>query len=52
MAKIAINRGMDVDIGTAMAIEEACYAQVIPTKDRIEGLKAFKEKRKPCYTGE
>ena len=52
MAKVAINRGMDVDIGTAMAIEEACYAQVIPTKDRIEGLKAFKEKRKPCYTGE
>ena len=52
MAKAAINRGMDVDIGTAMAIEEACYAQVIPTKDRIEGLTAFKEKRKPNYTGE
>merc|ERR1711976_234462 len=52
MAKVAINRGMDVDIGTAMAIEEACYAQVIPTKDRIEGLTAFKEKRKPNYTGE
>ena len=33
MAKMAINKGMDVDIGTAMAIEEACYAQVIPTKD-------------------
>jgi len=52
MAKIAINRGMDADMGTAMAIEEACYAQVIPTKDRIEGLTAFKEKRKPCFTGE
>merc|ERR1712141_109305 len=52
MAKIAINRGMDVDIGTALSIEEACYAQVIPTKDRLEGLKAFKEKRKPNYTGQ
>lgn len=52
MAKIAINRGMDVDIGTALSIEEACYAQVIPTKDRIEGLTAFKEKRKPNYSGE
>ena len=52
MGKIAINRGMEVDITTALAIEEACYAQVIPTKDRIEGLMAFKEKRKPNFKGE
>ena len=52
MAKMAINKGMDVDIGTAMAIEEACYAQVIPTKDRIEALTAFREKRKPVFKGE
>lgn len=25
--------------------------QVIPTKDRIEGLTAFREKRMPKYTG-
>lgn len=52
MAKLSINKGMQVDLGTAMAIEETCYAQVIPTKDRMEGLLAFKEKRKPNYTGE
>ena len=52
MAKQAINKGMDADLMTALSIEEACYAQVIPTKDRLEGLKAFKEKRKPVYTGE
>lgn len=52
MAKKAIDKGIQVDIATGYAIEEACYAQVIPTKDRLEGLKAFIEKRKPNYTGE
>uniref|UniRef100_A0A7N8X0I7 AU RNA binding protein/enoyl-CoA hydratase n=1 Tax=Mastacembelus armatus TaxID=205130 RepID=A0A7N8X0I7_9TELE len=52
MAKLAINQGMEVDLSTGLAIEEACYAQVIPTKDRLEGLAAFKEKRQPLYKGE
>ncbi|XP_076217419.1 methylglutaconyl-CoA hydratase, mitochondrial-like isoform X2 [Aptenodytes patagonicus] len=52
VAKLAINQGMEVDLVTGLAIEEACYAQTIPTKDRIEGLLAFKEKRPPCYKGE
>jgi len=52
MAKLAINRGMQVDLSSAMSFEEGCYAQVIPTKDRLEGLRAFKEKRTPQYTGE
>ncbi|XP_073730107.1 methylglutaconyl-CoA hydratase, mitochondrial isoform X3 [Misgurnus anguillicaudatus] len=52
MAKLAINQGIEVDLATGLAIEEACYAQVIPTKDRLEGLAAFKEKRLPRYKGE
>ncbi|XP_059620623.1 methylglutaconyl-CoA hydratase, mitochondrial-like [Phlebotomus argentipes] len=52
MAKKAINNGIQVDINTGFAIEEACYAQVMPTTDRLEGLKAFAEKRKPVYKGE
>lgn len=52
MAKKAIDKGIQVDISTGYAIEEACYAQVIPTRDRLEGLKAFSEKRKPNYIGE
>ncbi|RDD36650.1 Methylglutaconyl-CoA hydratase, mitochondrial [Trichoplax sp. H2] len=51
MAKAAINGGIETDIATGLALEESYYAQVIPTKDRIEGLKAFSEKRKPMYTG-
>ncbi|KAG2387425.1 hypothetical protein C9374_001757 [Naegleria lovaniensis] len=52
MAKQAIQQGIQLDVANAMKTEELCYAQVIPTKDRIEGLTAFKEKRKPNYKGE
>uniref|UniRef100_A0A7N6FKS7 3-hydroxyisobutyryl-CoA hydrolase n=1 Tax=Anabas testudineus TaxID=64144 RepID=A0A7N6FKS7_ANATE len=52
MAKEAMNRGAEVDIHSAMAIERMCYARVIPTRDRQEGMAAFMEKRPPRYTGE
>ncbi|KAM8713564.1 hypothetical protein ACLKA7_013826 [Drosophila subpalustris] len=52
MAKLAVDKGMQVDLNTGYSIEEVCYAQVIPTKDRLEGLAAFAEKRKPVYKGE
>ncbi|XP_029004392.1 enoyl-CoA hydratase domain-containing protein 2, mitochondrial [Betta splendens] len=52
MAKEAMNRGVEVDISSAMAIERMCYARVIPTRDRQEGMAAFIEKRPPRYTGE
>ncbi|KAI8893804.1 ClpP/crotonase-like domain-containing protein [Globomyces pollinis-pini] len=51
MAKLAINRGSQLDLTNGMAFEKACYAQVIPTQDRLEGLAAFKEKRTPVYKG-
>jgi methylglutaconyl-CoA hydratase len=52
MAKAAISQGLEVDLATGLKVEELCYAQLLPTKDRLEGLKAFAEKRKPAYTGE
>ncbi|KAK3585870.1 hypothetical protein CHS0354_038402 [Potamilus streckersoni] len=51
MAKLAISKGSEVDIESGLKFEEACYAQVIPTKDRLEGLQAFKEKRPPVFKG-
>jgi enoyl-CoA hydratase/carnithine racemase len=51
-AKYAINKGVEVSLPVGLAIESNAYAVTIPTKDRIEGLTAFKEKRKPIYIGE
>ncbi|MFA8439038.1 enoyl-CoA hydratase [Pueribacillus sp. YX66] len=51
-AKLAVNKGIQVDLQTGLEIEQMAYAITIPTKDRIEGLTAFKEKRKPQYKGE
>uniref|UniRef100_A0A667FYN4 Enoyl-CoA hydratase domain containing 2 n=1 Tax=Lynx canadensis TaxID=61383 RepID=A0A667FYN4_LYNCA len=47
MAKLAVNQGMEIDLVTGFAIEAACYAQTLPTKDKLEGLLACKEKRSP-----
>ncbi|PKR78746.1 enoyl-CoA hydratase [Halalkalibacillus sediminis] len=51
MAKKAIDQGFDHDIDTGLSIERKCYLNTIPTKDRLEALEAFKEKRKPRFEG-
>ena len=51
-AKYAINHGMETDMHTGLAIESNAYWLCIPTEDRLEGLAAFKEKRKPVYRGQ
>jgi len=50
--KYAINYGVETDLNTGLAIESNAYWVTIPTKDRLEGLAAFREKRKPVYKGE
>ena len=50
-AKYAINHGMETDLSTGLAIESSAYWVTIPTEDRLEGLAAFREKRKPVYKG-
>ncbi len=50
-AKYAINHGMETDIQTGLAIESNAYRVTIPTEDRLEGLAAFREKRKPVFKG-
>lgn len=50
-AKIAMTRGLEVDLETGLEIEAQCYAATIPTEDRLEGLAAFAEKRPPQWCG-
>ena len=50
-AKYAMNAGLETDLNTGMAIESNAYWITIPTQDRLEGINAFLEKRKPVYQG-
>jgi enoyl-CoA hydratase/carnithine racemase len=50
-AKHAIDRGMETDLHTGLAIESIAYWTLIPTEDRLEGLAAFRERRRPSYKG-
>lgn len=51
-AKLAIDKGEQMDPETALDFERQCYETILGTKDRLEGLKAFAEKREPEYRGE
>jgi enoyl-CoA hydratase/carnithine racemase len=52
-SKQSILHGLDCStMKEALEIEGRCYAQTLPTKDRLEGLAAFKDGRKPKYTGQ
>ncbi|WP_110929562.1 enoyl-CoA hydratase-related protein [Bacillus massiliglaciei] len=50
-AKSAINEGVDLPLDQGLEAEKRWYQTTISSNDRLEGLKAFKEKRKPMFTG-
>ena len=50
-AKRAVDQGTEAPLEAGLAIEADCYAEVIPTQDRLEALAAFAEKRKPEFQG-
>lgn len=51
MAKKAIDEGIETNMASGLEVEEMCYQKLLNTQDRLEGLAAFAEKRKPIYTG-
>ncbi|KAL4081590.1 ClpP/crotonase-like domain-containing protein [Scleroderma yunnanense] len=51
-AKQAISRAVDLPLESGLDFERASYEVLLGTKDRIEALEAFKEKRTPVFKGE
>ncbi|PIL36922.1 hypothetical protein GSI_00612 [Ganoderma sinense ZZ0214-1] len=51
-AKQAISRVPDVGFESGLDFERASYEPLLHSQDRLEALKAFKEKRPPVFKGE
>jgi len=51
-AKRAIDDGSHLPLDEALALENRLYQDCLGSRDRVEALRAFAEKRPPVFTGE
>ncbi len=51
MVKSCVNIGMQMSLLDAIDYEAKCSAILVNTEDRVEGMRAFVEKRKPVFKG-
>jgi enoyl-CoA hydratase/carnithine racemase len=51
-AKFALRAGQDRPLEAALALETEAYRPLLSSPERLEGIKAFLEKRKPNFKGE
>lgn len=50
-AKKSIHYGLQTDLLTGYRFEIEAYNRLVTTEDRLEGVRAFNEKRKPVFRG-
>ncbi|MBM4206383.1 MAG: enoyl-CoA hydratase, partial [Gammaproteobacteria bacterium] len=50
-AKKSISMASQTDIALGYKFEIEAYNRLVPTQDRLEGVRAFNEKRKPDFKG-
>ncbi len=50
-AKKSIHYGLQMDLLTGYRYEIEAYNRLVTTEDRLEGVRAFNEKRKPVFRG-
>ena len=50
-AKEAVYKGMDLTLDQGLRLEADLYYLIHTTRDRTEGIKAFREKRRPRFEG-
>ncbi|HYB55906.1 MAG TPA: enoyl-CoA hydratase-related protein [Alphaproteobacteria bacterium] len=50
-AKKSMHVGLQLDLKSALLFEIEAYNRLVPTEDRLEGVAAFNEKRKPNFKG-
>jgi enoyl-CoA hydratase len=51
-AKKSIHHGLQTDLRNGLIFEIEAYNRMVPTEDRIEGVRAYNEKRKPIFKGQ
>ena len=51
MIKSCVNKGINMDLQSALDYESRCFEFLFSTEDQKEGIRAFVEKRKPAYKG-
>lgn len=51
LIKECVNSGLDRDLADALAFEAERFGMVCSTEDKVEGIAAFLEKRRPSFKG-